>query len=95
MDTLRVAVTTGPCIRQCCVACGEETEKHGVQAFVYDPGVAWPFGAVCERCLAHPDATRARLAAEPDPCDIAALPTLDTLRRARKLADAEWADCLP
>lgn len=41
------------CTRRVCVTCGTQTEKHEVQAFIYENGQK--IGVVCDDCLAHPN----------------------------------------
>lgn len=55
MTAVQIHIETGATIRQHCLVCDGETEKHAVQAFCYVDGDAVPAGAVCESCLQERD----------------------------------------
>lgn len=83
MTTVQIQVETGPAIRQDCLACHGETDKHAVQAFCYIDGHDVAAGAICECCLQQPDLVRAGLPV------LGTIPTCASLARARALFDFE------
>jgi hypothetical protein len=92
--TITIGYAGGANTRQPCVACGGETWRHPVQAFVWERDNPIPLGAICEVCLRRPSALLIpRLAEPPDVLIVeqgaAGVPTLSDLQHAREVCDRE------